>query len=233
MDERQPRGTTSTARLASAGSRPNVLVAAAVLFVAIAVVKPWQGGPGLADATEPPRATTAVGAPSPSPRDPLSDIRRHCAEPLGWRVYSRERWSSGTIRSWRTMSPVESADGPLDPGIPVTPSGAVLEALGYCSPWRADERPPAEATVAAWRIRAGPGGRPGAIEIRLEPIAPRLDTPLGALFAPPAGVGGSGARAGLWQPGRYVFAVRGDAYSRWWAIELDPRDVAALDEALE
>lgn len=250
----RPGATRMTGRLGSAGRGPGWLAAILIGFVALAIVKPWgpadPAGRAPDTGTRPARPTDA-----PAPVDPLAALRAHCQEPLGWRVYSRERWADGTFRSWRSMVPLATANGPLDPRIPVAPLGRVVEAVGYCSPWRTAERPPDGLVVTAWRIEpVAADGRALVEAVGLIPFRSFPASPLGALFAaparspdptaatlPPDGPGGprsSGRAAGpagsapdatvapAWAAGRYVFALRDGAWERWWAVEIEEREGA-------
>ena len=234
-DEVRPTATRMSGRLGSAGRGPGLLAAILVGFVALAIVKPW----GLAAIPTPVPDTGARPArptDSPPPVDPQAALRFHCQEPLGWRVYSRERWSGGTFRSWRSMMPIEAASGPLDSRIPVAPMGRVVEAVGYCSPWRTAERPPESVIVEAWRIEPFDGDGLASVEaLALVPFRSFPASPLGALFgAPtsaPAGTGrsplpgppgtSSDSEPPAWAAGRYVFALRAGGFERWWAVEID------------
>lgn len=217
----ETRTATPTIRLAGRGHGPSVVVAVVAVFLAVAWVKPWPAAAPRA-AIVPVGPTRPPAEPTP---DPLSDLKYHCQEPSGWRVYARERWAGRALRSWRTMEPARVADGPLDPGIPVIPLGATIVNLGYCSPWNTAERPPAGATVAGWRLTArttDPRSGWEATPIELRATAPTPATVVAGLFAPPASrldrPGPSGE--GTWSAGRWVFTVRGADYDRWWAIEV-------------
>jgi hypothetical protein len=195
-----------------------LLTALIVTFLAIALVKPWVGG---ALAPAPPFPTPAAAAsPSIGP-DPLAALREHCQEPLGWRVYSRETWLGREVRTWRSVEPVSRVTGPGDPAIPVVALGPWVEALGYCSPWTGAERPPADATVSAWRRGDAARGGERLVVVVLRAIAPGEPTPLGALYgAIDAGPDQPVEAATGWPAGRYVFAVRAADWQRWWVVEI-------------
>lgn len=259
MDQPRPGTTRMTGNLGSAGRGPGVLALVIALFLGVALVKPW-GSPGDAPPARPVTVERSAPPSGPAPTaDPLAALRVHCQEPIGWRTYSRERWSGGIVRSWRSMAPISDAGGPLDRRIPVVPLGAAVEAMGYCSPWRAPERPPDDARTTVWQIETAPtGGSASASRIDLVRFVAFPASPLGALFtapprapaggapaggapagtspasavpaggAPASGVLASGVPAsatpgvGIWPPGRYVLAVRGTAFARWWAVQIDP-----------
>jgi hypothetical protein len=222
----QPTGTPVTVRLGSGGRGPAAVAVLIGVFVALALVKPWAGGAG---APHPiPRVPQApVSAPS---ADPLADLRSHCQEPLGWRLYSRERWATMTVRSWKSLDPAFGASGPLDPGIPILPLGAPVDALGYCSPWTGGERPPADASVSGWRItpETGYGATMLADPIALRPVDPGWPSVLGALYGPPVNRFDSNAvETPGWPGGRYVFAIRAPGFARWWGVLIVPPPLAS------
>jgi hypothetical protein len=239
-----PAGTASPAdgrfvahrRMARHDRRPEVLAVVAALLAAVVIVKPWSEP---AAAIAPPARTVIAVAdrPDPTPEpDGLAGLRHDCADPLGWRVYSHEIWTDERVRAWHRLDPVAAASGPLDRDIPVVQIGSGTTALGYCSPWTGSERPPADASVAAWRIvdGAATGDRSGSDDRRATPlalrsIAPAVPTVLGALY----GLIPSHADASEtndtrgWEPGEVVFAVRGANWQRWWAVNLPvPRTAA-------
>jgi hypothetical protein len=222
----RPAGAPVTVRLSSAGRGPAIAVGLIAVFVAVALIKPWALG-GAAAPRPTPRLTAAPTA-VPSV-DPLAALRVHCQEPAGWRIYSRERWAKVTVRSWRSLEPARAANGPLDPAIPIVPLGAQVDALGYCSPWSADERPPDTARVDCWRIATD--GRGGGVAIaetnRLQPVDPGWPSILGALYGPPVDRFDSNAVETIgWPGGRYVFAIRAPGYQRWWGVDVEPPPAA-------
>ena len=230
-DRRRPP-TARLVRIGAPDRGPFVLAAAAVLFLAIAVVKPWPGSGGTQG---PVPAATPVPTAQPTV-DPLAAIRLDCQDPPGWRIFSRERWAHRELRSWRTLDPAHAAFGPLDPAIPDLPIGPGIVALGYCAIWSGPDQPPDDAVVHAWSV-APTGGR--ATPIVLDSASRTLHPPLGALFGPPAvatppdgstppgspAAPGSPAPADLWPPGTFVFEVEAGTFQRWWAITIfdDPR----------
>ena len=220
-DADRPAEVPVTVRLAPRGHGPDVVVVLIAVFVALAIVKPWDHGPAAPRPT--PRLTAApVAAPS---IDPLDVLRANCQEPPGWRIYSRERWAKLVVRSWKTVDPGYGASGPLDPEIPFVPLPAQIDALGYCSPWTGDERPPADAVVSAWRITLdrGYGTEPSAEMIRLQPADPGWPSELGALYGPPVNRFDPSAIETLgWPGGRYVFAIRAPGFARWWGTDVVP-----------
>src|SRR4029079_17326399 len=106
--ERPPVATATLVRMGGAGRRTTVPAAAIAGFVRVAIVKPWPSGtapvfsfrPGTPPPTEAPSA------------DPLAALRLDCQDPPGWRIFSREVWPGGVLRSWRSMIPLA---GPATP----------------------------------------------------------------------------------------------------------------------
>jgi len=223
--ERRPVETQVSARLESQGRGPEIVVVLIAIFIAIALVKPWGSAPGAPRPT--PHVTVApVAAPS---ADPLAELRRHCEEPVGWRVYTSERWAQMTVRSWKSLDPAEGASGPLDPAIPIIPLAAQIDALGYCSPWTGGERPPIGSAVTGWRISlAGDGPQLGAVPLVLRPVDPSWPSVLGALYGPPVNRFDSSAVETLgWPVGRYVLAIRVPGFERWWGVDVEPPWIGA------
>ena len=224
--EGPPTGTPFTVRLGPGGRGPGTIAILIVVFVALALVKPWAwGGSGGAPRPTPRIPAAPVSLPS---ADPLATLRAHCQEPIGWRIYSRERWAKMTVRSWKSFVPAYSASGPLDPEIPVTPVGARIDALGYCSPWSDAERPPAGAQVSGWKVDGdlGYGDRTFAVTIALQPVDPGWPSLLGALYGPPVNRFDPTVSDTVgWPGGRYVFAIQAPGYERWWGVDIEPPPV--------
>ncbi len=222
LDERAGgAGPATTIRLAGRGHGPSALIGAIALFLALAWIKPWPvAAPGPTVGTAAPTAT-----PTSTP-DPLSNLKYHCQEPSGWRVYARERWGGRLLRSWRTLDPAHAATGPLDQGLPVVPLGASISSLGYCSPWNTVDRPPAGAAVEVWRLMPTAGGTAGwtAAKVHQGASEPVPATILAGLFDPPplSGRSDDAGGPGGWAPGRWVFAIRTAGYERWWAVDIQP-----------
>ena len=219
--ERRPTETRISARLEPKGRGPEIVAVLIAIFVALALVKPWGSGPGA------PRPTAHVTvAPVAAPSiDPLAALRHHCEEPVGWRVYTSERWAKITVRSWKTMDPADRAIGPLDPAIPIIPLAAQIDALGYCSPWTGSERPPAAAIVSGWMYTSdrGPDVQPSAVPIDLQLADPGWPSVLGALYGPPVDRFDPNAIETIgWPSGRYVFAIQAPGFERWWGVDIEP-----------
>lgn len=226
--ERDPpdaRGIAITTRLGGSSRGAGIAGALIAIFVVVALVKPWPD----------------AGVPRPTPRvvvapvalatpDPLAELRHHCQEPPDWRIYSQERWGSMAVRSWRTLQPAYRATGPLDPAIPIVPVSARIDALGYCSPWTPDQRPPDTARVDSWQVvtpgREADGGSLGAplvTSLSLHPLEPSWPSVLGVLYGPPVNrFDPMIVETGGWPRGRFVFALRAPGYQRWWSVDIEP-----------
>jgi hypothetical protein len=239
-------GSPQLTRIAGPGRGPGVALAAAAAFLVLAILKPWTAVPGFeaggspgtgAGGPNPEQATGSGAAPqgsSASPSDTVSDLERHCPQPAGWRVFAHERWSGGTVRSWKSLTPARDASGPLDPTIPVVQvTSQQIPLLGYCAPWRGPDQPPDTAAVSAWRLvpndrlasRGGDTQAQMAELLRLQRVLPGEATILGALYAPPSVAGAPpnrGPRAiESWPAGLYVFGlVDGGGFQRWWTVEV-------------
>jgi hypothetical protein len=213
------RFVSPTARIARPDRGSTLLGGVLGLFLILAIAKPWSepaGEPRAAPADTP----IAAVPPAPSPTADLTDLRRHCQEPLGWRVYSREGGNVATLRAWGSVEPAASAAGPLDPEIPVVRLGPGIEALGFCSPWTGPERPPSTATVRAWRLLPERRGGDPFVTVTLRSVAPAEPTVLGALFGPLVGPEPAPAPGLGWPAGRYVFAMASPDWQRWWAVDI-------------
>jgi hypothetical protein len=206
---------------AAVGSRlraPAVVAAAAIAFVALAIVKPWTfgtapAGPAAAVTADAP-ARDAGRATDTSPSATSKAVQAFCLDPGSWRTATIEQWAPDqTVRVWRAIEP-RRASGPTDPGIDTVPAvGETVPAIGYCAPTGGPDRPSGPAAVAAWRVDGQV-----ATSIDLRQIAPvGAVSELGALFGPPD------ARAASWPTGVYVFrfaelAVGDDPL--WFAVEV-------------
>lgn len=180
--ERPPHAPTTLVRIAGGDRRPGLIVAIVAIFLAVALIKPWPAAA--------PRPPADVRTPPPTEQptaDPLAAIREDCQDPPSWRVYSRERWPGGVLRSWRTLEPIAAASGPLDPAIPVVPTVPDVLALGFCAPWAPPERPPDDAALRIWSLVAGrpPASSVVPVALTVRRASPTLELPLGALLAPP------------------------------------------------
>jgi hypothetical protein len=215
MRDRPPVATATLVRMEGAGRRTTVLAVAIAVFVAVAIVKPWPSGtaPGFSFRPGTPPPTEAPSA------DPLAALRLDCQDPPGWRIFSREVWPGGVLRSWRSMIPVAGPTTPLNPAIPVIPISPDIAALGYCAPWAGPERPPDDVAVRIWWVRTGATGSADVRQVEPASASVTLRPPLGALYAAPPS---SGLDPFLWPPGTFVFELATPGYERWWGVRIQP-----------
>ncbi|HEY7131477.1 MAG TPA: hypothetical protein VH440_04455 [Candidatus Limnocylindrales bacterium] len=218
----RPPAASTLVRIGGPDRGPGLIVVAIAVFVVIALVKPWPvpsaGGPTFGPATPPPTTQPTV--------DPLAAIRLDCQDPPSWRIFSRERWPGGVLRSWLSLEPLATATGPLDPAIRAIPISPEIVALGYCAPWTGPERPPDDVRFLAWAVGVEESdgvARPVATSLELRSASTTLAPPLGALIGPPV-VSGR-IRNGLWPPGTYVLALTGAGFERWWAVRIGTSEV--------
>jgi len=201
-------------------SRTPIIAAGLIgLFVAMALLKPWE------PRIEPTRAPSADGtsqrqAADAAPRDrptqpPASAIavQAMCLNAFSWRTATIEQWDDDqTVRVWRSLDP-HAASGPRDPDIDVVPAvGETVPAIGYCAPAFGPESPAGPAKVVAWRVEGDT-----VTPVALRQVAPvGVVSEFGALFGPPD-------RGASWPDGTYVFRyaeVDVDDGERWFAVEV-------------
>lgn len=227
----------ATVRVGRRGRLPEALVALTVVFLVLALAKPWASPPR-------PRLLVqeAFALPSAGPAiaGATAELEAQCGEPLGWTIFTRERWNGQMVRAWRAVEPAKMASGPLDPAVPLIRVGASIAALGYCSPWGDGERAPLQVAISAWHIVGPDAEHPAADPLTLGSVVPGSPIGLGALFGPDTGEpvhasppatpaatpaatpGGVASGAATWALGRYVFALRTRAWERWWAVNIPP-----------
>lgn len=206
-------------------------VAAVVVLVLMAVLKPWAPRDAAGAADRPPGASTALvtpsaiatastpGAGAAGTSRPDGTVAGACWPSGSWRIVADERFLGRTVRAWVTADPV-AARTPLDPAISVTRlvSGGILR-FGFCAPVDAGVVPGRTWRATVWRIDPVIGT---AASRSFTPVV-RLLAPAGAdgTIGPPPGT--SRATAALWPPGRYVLEVH-DAMTpyadAWFAVDL-------------
>jgi hypothetical protein len=204
-------------------SRTPVVVATVIgLFVAVALVKPWEAVSAPAPPATSASAPNAAVLASPRGRGPgpvtepdatAVAVQAMCLNAFSWRTATIEQWDHDqTVRVWRALDP-HSASGPTDPGIDLVPAvGETVPAIGYCAPAFGPESPVGPAEVVAWRVEGDV-----ATPVALRQIAPvGVVSALGALFGPPD-------RGASWPDGTYVFRHTmvdiADAV-HWFAVEV-------------
>ena len=215
---RPPRLTTPVVQLGSPGRSPFALASLIAVFLVVAIVKPWPA------ASEPPiqpvqpRPTPTIGPTG----DPLALVHRECQDPPGWRTYTKERWSGGTLHVWISVEPATGHHAQIEDDLPTVPYATEVLGLGFCAPFRTPQRPPDGAALHVWRVDGVGGPTPRAELLTVRPAVAGLDLPYGALFGPP--LDDPRPAPERWAPGRYVFQVVGPGrgYERWWAVQIDP-----------
>jgi hypothetical protein len=225
---RPPTGPATLVRIGGPDRGPALIVIAIAVFVAVALIKPWPDAAGpratFGPATAPPTAVPSV--------DPLAAIRLDCQDPPSWRIFTRERWPGGQLRSWRSLEPLAVASGPLDPALRAVPISPEIVALGYCAPWDGPERPPDDVRLHAWVLDVDESdgvARPSAVALDLRSASSTLVPPLGALMAPPV-VSGH-IRTDLWPSATYVFELDGAGFERWWAVRIGTSEAGGESKA--
>ena len=201
-------------------ARPSPAVPASValvlVFLAVAIVKPWGGiassGSPVASASA--AAADASGGPEAAVPTPVLDrglaVAAECHAPSGWRIVTNEHWQGREVRIWWAIEPVRSTSA-FDPSIPYLSvvSDAILQ-LGYCAPLFEPEKPASSEAVGIWRIDPVAST---AEAIHPTRIAPAFDDAAAAIWAPP---GSATAGTASWPTGRYVIGVGG----RWFGVDL-------------
>jgi len=126
----------ATTRIPGDRRRPDRLIAAAVVLVVVAIVKPWGWLPALPDRPAPVVAAEDPAAPmSPAPvPDPSAGPGEMLCPPAGWELMTLDRLADWSVRTWEPIAPVV-ASGPLDAAIPTVRLEADgVVGLGVCAP---------------------------------------------------------------------------------------------------
>jgi hypothetical protein len=123
---------------------PTIVVSGVVLFLLVALVKPWSFGEGGSAAG--PAATASVRsigaaptpaltpAPSPSPTPIPDPNAMACLTDDTEQIVLIERWAGNEVRSWIASTDLVVAD-PLDPRlVPIPIFSAHVIGLGVCAP---------------------------------------------------------------------------------------------------
>jgi hypothetical protein len=208
-------------RLAPPGGRaPSgpVVAIAGVVAIVLALLKPWASPePVATPATAPsvaPRADLVTAAPAPSTPTAESAAIGLCFGVAEWRVVAAEIWSGRPVRAW-IAADGRIAHDPLDPNITFTPViASSVPSLGFCAPVSGDDRPPADAVIALWRLDDA-----GATALRPRVREPAVSTPFGRLWWPPPD---AAADPTTWRSGRYVVGLASGTseYVRFLGIEV-------------
>jgi hypothetical protein len=208
------------------GSRALTIPAIVVVIgLVLAIFKPWGTVLPRESDNDSSSGVTASSAPSTSPSPEVAavvaarELERMCAAPSGWRLSTLQMWTGRTrpIRSWAVVQPVE-ADRPTDRRIPIIPVAADrIAAIGYCAPESGEDVPPADAKAELYEIDSI------AHLVSARRIEPRIETPMGVLWAPGSNTGRRdplGRRS--WSDGVYVIHIfnPSGSFDRWLGGEL-------------
>jgi hypothetical protein len=183
------------------GRRIPLGIAVILLFVVVAVAKPWPnaGSPAPAASTSPPAEAVAgatAGAVSVSPAD-----QSLCANSDGWQVVTKDVELARNVQTWLVASVVYSTVRPEPSTLPVTSVVSTgLSSLGFCVP--AEVSGPGKTNWSATLWLAGDAAHPAA----WQPAALLTPLPgaLGALAHP------RDRSAAFWPPGLYVLEAHFD-----------------------
>jgi len=208
------------ARVGGADPSPVLFAAAFVVFILLAIAKPWETpGPAIESGRpDDARALAVAAAPlnrsSPARSEGAAAVSELCAGSGTWRTAAVETWRGRTVRVWRAIDP-GPASRPLDPAIPAVPAmGESIPAIGYCAPTSGPEQPLGASRVHAWWVD---GDAVQALQLRQ--IAPVAVSSYGGVFGPPANLGSTST----WPNGRVVFRYEelATGTSMWFAIEVN------------
>ncbi len=211
------------------------------IFLGVALIKPWDlflAPVGRPDSVGSGPVAVATSTPTPSP---TAEVPSECAFAAAWRVFAvglpDPLGGDGTagspsatlrpaptmdignpLRRWLEIVPSTAADGPDDPSIPfVTIFSERISGIGYCPPPDDVDGPPAGAILDAWRRsddgRESPAG-PVALRAAVFDPTVTIEVPV---YVPSDR---SATADDTWAAGRYVFAVVGSGYQRWFGVEI-------------
>jgi hypothetical protein len=213
IDEGGSRPTPDEAprpvRVGGSGNRSRgarSLIAIAIAFLVLALVKPW-GSPGPGDpgtehrGTPVPTTAVAVATASPTSTWPWDPNATTCLGPDGLIVVTLVRWPGHEVRTWQPATAALSVEEAVVSSHPIIVRSSHIVGLGIC---RIATRSGAASTAAAEIVdvvQLGAGAPPGARRDLGTPSRITLDQPtpyLGILYGPPplpAGVAGTGPSA--------------------------------------
>lgn len=195
-----------------------VVAVVGVAAIVVALLKPWTTAEPVATllpvGSVAPAVAVVTAAPIPTVPTAESAASGLCFGVAEWRVVAAEIWSDRPVRAW-IAADGRIAHDPLDPNIAFTPVVASsVPSLGFCAPVVGDDRPPADAVVALWRL-----DDTGPTALRPRVREPAVATPFGRLWWPPADAATGPA---TWRPGRYVVGLASGTsdYLRFLGIEV-------------
>ncbi len=128
-------------RIGSSRRRMALVVAALLLALVLAILKPWTGtaphsrGPDATGGEAVVGVTSRPASPSPTATDQLADL---CTSPDGWRVVADDREFGRTVRTW-IVAGVELSNSDVMPDVSTIPQTTLplnggLTDLGFCAP---------------------------------------------------------------------------------------------------
>lgn len=213
-----------TERVATAGSSRLVAVGttAALVFIVVALLKPWNAlapqpaqTTSLAAAQSPASISVPTASPSADPQLLAALNRRQCQSGAGWRLVSEATNQFGPLRTlWFVDQLAQTAREAVD-SAPQLRAGEV-SAIGFCTPGATQQQRAAlAAKVSLWR--AGTAGRPDMLERGR--VSDQLLARLGEVYeAAPLALSSDGS----WPPGTYLFRVASSADSAggWFALRV-------------
>ncbi len=237
----EPSRNVPVVSLGGRGPWPTRILVAVAVFLAVAIVKPWQG---------PPPAPAAV--PSPAPRSTLppatptataaaaaaESFEASCFAGRDWTVTTLEGPARNEARTWYGMQPAR-ATGPLDPAIPVTRVYSLdVRTLGYCVA-RPSAALPVIGATSAWQVTGTLATEVPLLRVAAEspadanrgssfvPASPPPGAPATPAASPPPTipVRTPTAERPPWPPGRFVFRVDyqgGLVGDDWFAVDIIP-----------
>lgn len=195
---------------------PSILIALAVVFVVLAIVKPWSIGSSGSGSASPPAARASGAAPGASEGailEPSATARIDDSDPNALACMADDteqlvtiaRWSGQEVRSWVAATDVAAPGPRADRLAPIAIFSTHLVGLGVCAP-----RTQGAATPSSAAAPSGPAGASarlidvrainqtttGPVEVDLgvpTPLTGLLSGPdLAVLYGPPAARRASG-----------------------------------------
>ena len=172
---------------------PRSVIAIAIIFLVVALAKPWgsrQAGDGAGPpvVTTSPSITIADAGPSPTSAWPWDPNATSCLGPDGLVLVTLVRWPGHEVRTWQPATAALSEEQAAVATDPLVVRSSHVVGLGIC---RIETRSGAASTAAAEIedvVQLGAGAPPGARRDLGAPSPISIDQPnpyLGILFGPP------------------------------------------------
>jgi hypothetical protein len=216
---------------------PVVVVAVIAGLIAVALWKPWDGGPPFRPIAQLPSAVaTATSTPRVAARSPVEDVatvptatpqatldpvlaavlhRRDCQSGEGWRLVSWERDAGQDSRTlWDITAMSATADGALSRPYRVWSEHVV--AIGFCPPGATPTIRAENATSVTLFRELDDGDPQHVADARF--ADPALAAVGEVYLSPPAALSDTGG----WPEGRYLFRVdpAPDFSGGWFAVQV-------------